>query len=76
MPNPKKGENLKHFTERFMSNPEAMKTYPDIKQRYAVMRSIWDRRKKKAAMAWVVNEEDYILNDTTIEDELKDPIQE
>jgi hypothetical protein len=74
MPNPKKGETLKEFTTRFMGDKHSVDKFPDIKQRYAIMRSIWLRRKKKASMAWVVNGEDYIVNDKSIEEELNEPV--
>ena len=41
---PKKGESKKDFISRFMS--ETKEEYPDIKQRYAVAISYWNRRKK------------------------------
>lgn len=41
---PNKGENKKDFISRFMSVTK--KEYPDIKQRYAVANSYWDRRDK------------------------------
>lgn len=42
---PHKGESKKDFTKRFMSVTKD--EYPDIKQRYAVCMSYWDRRNKK-----------------------------
>lgn len=41
LPTPNKGERYKHFTSRFLKNPEARKKFPDIKQRFAVMASTW-----------------------------------
>ena len=42
---PNKGESKKDFINRFMSVTKD--EYPDIKQRYAVALSYWDRRNKK-----------------------------
>ena len=42
---PNKGESKKDFIARFMSVTKD--EYPDIKQRYAVALSYWDRRNKK-----------------------------
>ena len=42
---PNKGESKKDFTARFMSATKD--EYPDVKQRYAVCMSYWDRRNKK-----------------------------
>lgn len=42
---PHKGESKKDFTARFMSATKD--EYPDIKQRYAVCMSYWDRKNKK-----------------------------
>ena len=53
MPYPRKGQTLKEYTKVFMSSPEAIKDYPDIKQRYAICRSLWSHRKSKASV--VVN---------------------
>ena len=48
---PNKGESKKDFIARFMKVTKD--EYPDIKQRYAVALSYWNRRKKK-----VLSEED------------------
>lgn len=48
MPDPRKKETLSQFTARFMSADEAKKSFPDVKQRYAVMRSEYRRKRKKA----------------------------
>lgn len=37
LPKPRKDQDLKEFTQTFMSNPEMVKDFPDSKQRYAVM---------------------------------------
>ncbi|MBO7734742.1 MAG: hypothetical protein J6S67_19435 [Methanobrevibacter sp.] len=42
---PNKGESKEDFISRFMSVTKD--EYPDIKQRYAVALSYWDRRNKK-----------------------------
>ena len=42
---PNKGESKKDFTKRFMSVTK--NEYPNIKQRYAIAMSYWDRRNKK-----------------------------
>lgn len=42
---PNKGESKKDFTKRFMKVTKD--EYPDVKQRYAVCMSYWDRRNKK-----------------------------
>lgn len=47
MPDPHKGESLKAFTRRFMGSGEAEKSFPDVKQRYAVMRSMFRKKKRK-----------------------------
>ena len=46
MPDPRPKETLSGFTERYMGSGEAKKKFPDVKQRYAVMRSKF--RKKKS----------------------------
>ena len=42
---PNKGESKKDFIARFMSVTKD--EYPDVKQRYAVANSYWDRRNKR-----------------------------
>lgn len=44
MPNPIKGETKEEFIARFMSDPEAKKSFPDQKQRLAVAYSKWRRK--------------------------------
>lgn len=39
---PNKGENKKDFINRFMR--ATSKEYPDVKQRYAIANSYWERR--------------------------------
>jgi hypothetical protein len=46
MPDPRSKETLSGFTKRYMSSEEAKKSFPDVKQRYAVMRSKFKERKK------------------------------
>ena len=41
---PNKGESKKDFISRFMSVTKD--EYPDVKQRFAVANSYWDRRDK------------------------------
>lgn len=48
MPYPTGNESFKHFSHKFMSSPEAIKSFPDIKRRAAVMYSLWKHRKSKA----------------------------
>lgn len=48
MPEPRSKETLSGFTKRFMSSDESKKSFPDVKQRYAVMRSEYRRKRKKA----------------------------
>ena len=48
MPHPTKDEDLKSFTKKFMGDPVMVKDYPDIKQRYAVMMSVWKKAHEKA----------------------------
>lgn len=48
MPEPRARESLSNFTHRYMSSEEAKKSFPDVKQRYAVMRSEYRRKRKKA----------------------------
>lgn len=47
MPEPRKGESLSNFIGRYMSSSEAEKSFPKQKQRYAVARSEFKRKKKK-----------------------------
>jgi len=47
MPLPKKGETLKEYAARFMSDPAMVKKYPNEKQRYIVMLSHWQKRLEK-----------------------------
>lgn len=49
MPAPMSHESLKHYTKRFMSSPEAIRDYPDVKNRYAVMINWFKERKSKAS---------------------------
>lgn len=44
---PKKNERRKKYISRFMSNDKVKKEFPDIKQRFAVCMSYWDRRNNK-----------------------------
>ncbi len=46
MPHPSGTEDLKSFTKKFMSDPVMVKDYPDIKQRYAIMLSVWKKAHK------------------------------
>lgn len=48
MPEPRAKETLSSFTQRYMSSDQAKKSFPDVKQRYAVMRSEYRRKRKKA----------------------------
>jgi hypothetical protein len=48
MPEPRRNETLSGFTKRYMGSEEAKKSFPDVKQRYAVMRSEYRRKRKKA----------------------------
>lgn len=47
MPHPGSRESLGSYTKRFMGSGEAKKDFPNVKQRYAVMRSMFRRRKKR-----------------------------
>lgn len=47
MPYPKAGESLKDYIHRFMGNREAENDFPSRKQRYAVARSMYRKRKKR-----------------------------
>lgn len=44
MPYPKKGEDMSDYISRFMESGEARSDFPDEKQRYAVARSMWEKR--------------------------------
>jgi hypothetical protein len=46
MPTPNKNETKLEFLQRCMGDSEAIKDYPDQKQRYAVCNSFWDQNKK------------------------------
>lgn len=61
MPAPHRRESLKDFTKRFMSSPEAIKSFPDIKQRYAVMLSLWKHRKSKAKVVVSDGDDEYLF---------------
>jgi uncharacterized protein YoaH (UPF0181 family) len=45
MPNPSKGESLKHFMAKYMSSGEARKSFPKQKQRAAVAYSEYRAKK-------------------------------
>lgn len=47
MPYPKPGESLKDYIHRFMGSKEAGSDFPDRKQRYAVAKSMYRKRKKR-----------------------------
>lgn len=44
MPDPKKGESLSSFVDRYMGSKHARKKFKDPKQRYAVARSEYKRK--------------------------------
>lgn len=44
MPRPNKDENREAYLHRFMGSAEAIKDYPDDKQRFAVAVSLWEHR--------------------------------
>ena len=46
MPDPRPKETLSSYAERYMGSKEARKSFPNSKQRYAVMRSKFKRDKK------------------------------
>ena len=45
MPYPLKGESLSHYVKKFMGSAEAKQSFPNPKQRYAVSRSLYKRKK-------------------------------
>lgn len=47
IPSPNKNEKEKKFLPRCMSNETMVKEYKDVKQRFAVCKSQFDRSKKK-----------------------------
>lgn len=47
MPKPKKGERKQEYVQRFMRSKEAVRDFPDPKQRYAVALSMWEQEMKK-----------------------------
>lgn len=47
MPRPTDKENLSQFVKRYMGSGEAEKSFPNAKQRYAVARSVFKKRKRK-----------------------------
>lgn len=49
LPTPRKDQDLKEFTQTFMSNPTAIKDFPDSKQRYAVMMQKYKSHMKSSA---------------------------
>lgn len=48
MPKPTDKESLKEFTTKFMGDKVMNKDYPDQKQRYAIMLSVWKKAHKEA----------------------------
>jgi hypothetical protein len=46
MPNPNKNETKDEFIARFMSDEEAIRDWPNAKQRRAVAESYWEYRNK------------------------------
>lgn len=49
MPTPNKGESKEDYIKRFMSSKEAISSYPNKKQRYAVALSMWKKSHKEMA---------------------------
>ena len=49
MPEPSKGETLRHYMKRFMGSSEAGKSFPSAKQRVAVAYEMFKRRKKRGS---------------------------
>ncbi|MDE2104107.1 MAG: hypothetical protein KGL39_43115 [Patescibacteria group bacterium] len=47
MPKPRANESLAAYTKRFMRSTEAESDFPDRKQRYAVMRSMFKKKKRR-----------------------------
>lgn len=47
MPYPTQNEDEQEYISRFMKSAEAIKDYPDEKQRVAVAYSLWKERNKK-----------------------------
>lgn len=47
MPHPKKGESMSDYIGRFMGSKEAKGDFPKRKQRVAVAKSMFKRRKKR-----------------------------
>lgn len=47
MPNPKKGQTKEDFISEYMSDPQAIKDFPDKNQRAAVAYSEWKEHIKK-----------------------------
>ena len=45
MPSPAKGEKRKDYVSRFMGSSEAVKSFPDAKQRAAVAYSMYRKHK-------------------------------
>ena len=81
MPRPLPHESLKHYTKRFMSNPEAVKDYPDPAQRYAVLRSMFRHKKSKASFVVKGSTEDedehYGLDDcSAYQDDMKSMLKD
>ena len=46
MPHPERGESFGDYLHRFMRSGEATHDFPKRKQRYAVARSLFKRKKK------------------------------
>ena len=44
MPMPIKDETMAEYMERFMTDPEAMRDYPNIQQRRAIAYQYWLKR--------------------------------
>lgn len=47
LPKPRKGETKEKFIERCMSDSVMKTEFPNIKQRYAVCNTQWNKRKSK-----------------------------
>ena len=68
---PNKGESKSDFINRFMR--VTAKEYPDVKQRYAVAYSYWDRRNKNEGL---LNKPEKVHGESPLDEDYLDPEEE
>lgn len=52
-----KGQTRKEFIRQYSQNPEAAKTFPDIKQRYKAALKTWEQKKLSPTIVVAIDED-------------------